>query len=79
LLWKAAELSCPLLTGDKKLRNEAEDMGIEVHGSIWVIENLIENEFADKIVGIKLLESLKKVNLSLPHDSIDNLIKRLKK
>jgi len=79
LLWKAAELSCPLLTGDKKLRNEAEDMGIEVHGSIWVIETLIENEFADKIVGIKLLESLKKVNLSLPHDSIDNLIKRLKK
>lgn len=79
VLWKAVELSCPLLTGDKKLRSEAEDMGIEVHGSIWVIETLIKNELINKIVGIKFLESLKEVNVSLPYDLIDNLLRKIKK
>jgi len=59
VLWKACVLSCPLLTGDKKLRSEARDMGIEVHGSIWVIETLIENEFINKIVGTEFFENLK--------------------
>jgi len=79
VLWKAVELSCPLLTGDKKLRSEAEDMGIEVHGSIWVIETLIENNLIRKSIGIEFLESLKEVNESLPQDLIDNLIRKIKK
>lgn len=32
VLWKSIQLNCPLLTGDRKLRNEAEDFGLEVHG-----------------------------------------------
>jgi rRNA-processing protein FCF1 len=79
VLWKASVISCPLLTGDKKLRSEARDMGIEVHGSIWVIETLVENEFIDKTTGLVFFESLKKVNVSLPHDRIDNLIRHYKK
>ena len=76
VLWKASELACPLLTGDKKLRNEAEEMGIEVHGSIWVIEILLENNLIRKSIGIEFLESLKLVNGSLPYDKIDNLIRQ---
>ena len=72
-------MDCPLLTGDKKLRLEAEDQGIEVHGTIWVIESLVENEMISKAKGIQLLESLKHVNSSLPFDEIDMLIRRLKK
>ena len=72
-------MDCPLLTGDKKLRLEAEDQGIEVHGTIWVIESLVENEMISKAKGIQLLESLKLVNSSLPFDEIDMLIRRLKK
>ena len=47
VLWKSHQLECPLLTGDKKLRNEAEEHGIEVHGSIWVIVTLVEEELID--------------------------------
>lgn len=79
MLWKASELACPLLTGDKKLRSEAEEMGIEVHGSIWVIEILLENNLIRKSIGIEFLESLKLVNGSLPYDKIDNLIRQYKK
>jgi predicted nucleic acid-binding protein len=79
VLWKASVLSCPLLTGDKKLRSEARDMGIEVHGSIWVIETLIDNNLILKSTGIEFLEKLKVVNGSLPLEIIDSLIKRIKK
>lgn len=78
VLWKSYQLKCPLLTGDKKLRNEAEDLKIEVHGSIWVIIEFVEKEIVTKAKGVKLLEKLKLINASLPHDEIDRLIKRLK-
>ena len=78
ILWKSLQLDCPLLTGDKKLRKEAEEQGVEVHGSIWVIKNLVENGLIDKEKGIQLLESMKKVNPSLPLDKIDRLIQNLK-
>lgn len=79
VLWKASELACPLLTGDKKLRSEAEEMGIEVHGSIWVIEILLENNLIRKSIGIEFLENLKLVNGSLPYDKIDYLMRQYKK
>lgn len=79
VLWKSIQLRCPLLTGDKKLRKEASDWGIEVHGSIWVVSELIEQQIVTIKGGVKLYETLKKVNGSLPFEEIDKLIKRLKK
>ena len=78
VLWKSYQLKCPLLTGDKKLRNEAEDLKIEVHGSLWVVNELIEKEIFTRTKGVELLKKLKFINSSLPHDEIDKLIKRLK-
>lgn len=78
VLWKAYQLKCPLLTGDKKLRNEAEDLNIEVHGSIWVINELIEKGIVSWAKGTELLEKLKLINASLPHDEINKLIKKFK-
>jgi len=78
VLWKSHQLKCPLLTGDKKLKNEAEDLQIEVHGSIWVINELIEQKIITNTKGVELLEALKFINASLPHNEIDKIIKRLK-
>jgi len=79
VLWKSLQLKCPILTGDKKLRLEAEEQGIEVHGTIWVIRTLVSNELITKEQGIKLLESLKEVNSSLPFDAIERLLRLYKK
>lgn len=79
VLWKSDQLKCPLLTGDKKLKNEAEDRGIEVHGSIWVIRTLVDKGFIEKSKGIDFLEQLKLVNTSLPFDKIDELMEEYKK
>lgn len=58
--------------------NEANDLKIEVHGSIWVINILVEKEIISKAKGRGLLEQLKLINASLPHDEIDILMNRLK-
>ena len=79
VLWKSLKMNCPLLTGDKKLRTEAESQGVEVHGTIWVMETLIEKNQIDRTKGIHLLETLKVVNSSLPLDEIDKLIKKYRK
>jgi len=79
VLWKSLQLECPLLSGDKKLRVEAESQGVEVHGTIWVIERLVDNNMISKAKGVHLLEYLKRVNSSLPLDEIDKLIKNFKK
>lgn len=79
VLWKSLQLGSILLTGDRKLRIEAEAHGLEVHGSIWVIKSLVENDTISKSKGIQLLESLKQVNTSLPFSEIDKFIKDFKK
>lgn len=76
VLWKALKLKCRLLTGDKNLRSEAKEQGLEVNGSLWVIRTLIETKIISPAVGAELLEKLKKVNDSLPKDEIEKLIKK---
>lgn len=78
VLWKAIQLRCLLLTCDNKLKNEAKSQGIEVHGSIWVISELIKQNIITKPKGIELLELMKKVNTRLPFDEIDRLVRGLK-
>lgn len=78
ILWKAKQLKCALLTGDGKLRQEAEAHGLEVRGSLWVIKQLIEKEFVSNNKGFELYKQLKSINPRLPMDEIDKLMKGLK-
>ncbi len=78
MLWKALQLNCPLLTCDDKLRKEAIDHGIEVHGSIWVLEELCRQNIISVLKVIALLEKLKTINTRLPLGEIDKIIKRMK-
>lgn len=79
VLWKSYQLKCPLLTGDKKLRSEAEDLKIEVHGSIWVLNRLVISGIITGVDGIELCEKLKLINSSLPYNEIDELIRKYSK
>ena len=68
-----------MLTGDKKLRKEAEELNIEVHGSIWVVSTLVKMELITKSKANELLEKLKLINRSLPLDEINKLIRSYKR
>ena len=78
VLWKAKQLKCPLLTGDAKLRNEAIEQGVTVHGSLWVIQIMVESKVIASYSGIEYLQKLKISNDRLPLDEIEKLIKKLK-
>jgi len=78
VLWKALQLRCKLLTGDKSLRSEAEENGLEVHGSIWAVTMIVETKPLSAAKGIELFEKLKIVNDGLPKEEIEKLIKKLK-
>src|SRR5579864_4023374 len=35
---------CQLLTGDKALREVAKELNVEVHGTIWLVEEMLQGE-----------------------------------
>ena len=78
VIWKSAQLNCPMLTGDKKMREIAVKIGIEVHGSIWVIDELFNTGLISSEKAIKLLEQLLMTNSWLPKNEIERRINKLK-
>lgn len=78
VIWKSIQLNCPMLTGDKKMKEIAENIGIEVHGSIWVIDELYNYNLISTEKAIELLEQLMKTNSWLPKNEIEKRINKLK-
>ena len=78
VLWKAKQLNCVLLTGDAKLKNEAIDQDVKVHGSLWVIQTIVEQKIIGAEMGVEYLEMLKVINDRLPLEEIEKMIKKLK-
>lgn len=78
VIWKSLQLKCPMLTGDRKMREVAEKMGLEVHGSIWIIDELIGNNLISTEKARILLEQLQLTNSWLPKDEIEKRINKLK-
>ncbi|PJE47071.1 MAG: hypothetical protein CUR34_05960 [Sediminibacterium sp.] len=76
VLWKALQLKCRLVTGDKNLRYEAEEHGLQVNGTLWVIKTLVESNIIEPATAVLLLEKLKLVNDSLPKEEIEKMIKQ---
>ncbi|MCP9762172.1 hypothetical protein [Lacihabitans soyangensis] len=63
-----------ILTGDNKLRKEAEKLGFEVHGVLRVFEEMVNQKILQKQLAVQKLEELMKVNLWLPVRECEKLI-----
>ncbi|MBF6035911.1 type II toxin-antitoxin system VapC family toxin [Pseudomonas sp. P155] len=44
----AQETGRPLLTGDGKLRRQAQRDGLEVHGALWLLDLMVEHHVIEK-------------------------------
>jgi len=77
VIWKSLQIKCPMLTGDKKMKEVAESLGLEVHGSIWIIDELIANKLITRVKAISLLKQLLLTNSRLPKEEIEKRINRL--
>lgn len=78
VIWKSLQIQCPMLTGDKKMRDIAEKMGVEVHGSLWIINELITRELITNEKALTLIEELKKTNDWLPKSEVEKMVIKLK-
>ena len=67
-----------MLTGDNKMKKIAEVIGIEVHGSIWIIEELLNSRMISEARAIELYEHLMDINSWLPKDEIEKRINKLR-
>lgn len=68
-----------ILSGDRKLGNMARrKFDLEVRGTIFIIEELLNNKVISRDECIDFLCKLKEVNLRQPADFIDGLIRELK-
>lgn len=68
-----------LLTGDRRLRNLAEVVKIEVHGILWVIEELSVNQVTESRVLIKALMFWRDdITVRLPSAELEQMIIKLR-
>ena len=60
------------------MRDVAEKMSIEVHVSIWIIDELVTKSLISNEKAIELFEQLLITNSRLPKDEIEKRINKLK-
>lgn len=67
-----------LLTGDKKLRNHAEDEGVLVSGILYLVDKFVAEQLITGAVMANRLELLLKTNPRLPKTIFEERIKSLR-
>ena len=65
-----------LLTGDGNLRKVAISEGVNVHGTIYIIAEMVEHHILTELQGAQKLEMLLNINQRLPKSIINRLIER---
>ena len=46
----ALQENCPLLTGDRNLRKAADQEGVQVHGTIWLVSEMLREKIIQPTV-----------------------------
>lgn len=68
--------SYKLITGDRQLRNYAMGKNLEVHGILYIFDELVRNCIITPAMGAAKLIELRAVNVRLPKSEIEARIKK---
>jgi len=63
----AHETTRPLLTGDGRLRKQAQKDGLEVHGALWLLDRLVEHAVIPTKHAADCLDRILLKSARLPH------------
>lgn len=72
----ALQERCPLLTGDKDLRIAAKKEGVEVHGTLWIIEELLNQKIIQQSQAKGSFDAMKVKGSRLPWGDVEKLLNR---
>ena len=75
----AKQESCPLLTGDKRLRKLAnnEHKKIEIRGTLWLVEQMVLEQIITVVEASTAYKEMKDAGSRLPWPEVDRQVKRL--
>ncbi len=65
-----------LLSGDKDLRSAAKKEKVEVHGTIWILDQLVAEAIITQSAAAKALEEMLKAGARLPDDECQDRLTR---
>lgn len=65
---------CPLLTGDKALRDAAKDLNVEVHGTIWLVKQILEDKKITVEVARVAFQRMRDSGSRLPWSEVEKLL-----
>ena len=72
----ARDQQCLLLTGDKALRQVASGLNIEVHGTLWLIDQMINYKKISVDTAKASFQSMRASGSRLPWSEVDKLINK---
>jgi predicted nucleic acid-binding protein len=72
----ARKINATLLTCERLLTQTARSLKIEVHGSLWVLDQLISASIITKYTARKKLTALMTINNRLPKDECNKRLKQ---
>lgn len=67
---------CQLLTGDKALREAAKESSVEVHGTIWLVEQMLQGEKITFDVARIAFQRMKDAGSRLPWGEVEKILNR---
>jgi len=70
----AKAMGATLLTGDARLRKVAEGFGVEVHGTLWILRMLVDQEDLDSSAAAAALRSMIASGSRFPEDHVAKLL-----
>lgn len=62
----AKDKNCGLLTGDNNLRAASKEEGVKVHGTLWLLDKLVEHKVLKKKSACEALEKMIEQGTRLP-------------
>lgn len=67
---------CQLLTGDRALREVAKKLSVEVHGTIWLIEQMLQKEKVTIEVARVAFHQMRDSGSRLPWNEIEKILNK---
>lgn len=75
VIYFASEMDAIIFTSDNRMRKEAENRKIEVHGILWVFKEMIGKKLISKSIAHQKLLKLIKQNMYLPKAECEKCLK----
>ena len=72
----AKQESCPLLTGDRRLRDVAKQEGVVLKGTLWLIERMVEEVIISVDGAADAYEGMRREKRRLPWAEVTKQLKR---